>query len=107
LEEGRIPAFVPVSRFPAIRRDLALLVDRDLSWARVEAVARKAAPEIVRDIRIFDVYTGDNIDSGLKSLALGLILQDYSNTLTDEETDRAVEAVLDALRTELSAKLRD
>ncbi|WP_457674133.1 phenylalanine--tRNA ligase subunit beta [Thiolapillus sp.] len=107
LEEGRIPAFVPVSRFPAIRRDLALLVDRDLSWARVEAVARKAAPEIVRDIRIFDVYTGENIDSGLKSLALSLILQDYSHTLTDEETDGAVDVVLEALHTELSAKLRD
>jgi phenylalanyl-tRNA synthetase beta chain len=107
LETGRIPAFAPVSRFPAIRRDLALLVDRNLSWGQVEAVARKAAPEIVRDIRIFDVYTGDNIDSGLKSLALSLILQDYSSTLTDEETDRAVEAVLEALRTELSAKLRD
>ncbi|BAO44241.1 phenylalanine--tRNA ligase subunit beta [Thiolapillus brandeum] len=107
LEKGRIPAYAAVSRYPAIRRDLALLVGRDVSWGEVEAVARKAAPEIVRDIRIFDVYTGDNIDSGLKSLALSLILQDYSHTLTDEETERAVKAVLDALRTELSAKLRD
>ncbi len=107
LEEGRIPAYEAVSRYPAIRRDLAVLVDRDLTWTEVESVARKAAPKIVRDIRIFDVYTGDNIDSGLKSLALSLILQDYSHTLTDEETDRAVEAVLEALRTELSAKLRD
>jgi phenylalanyl-tRNA synthetase beta chain len=107
LENGRIPAYSAVSRYPAIRRDLALLVNHDLSWGQVEAVARKAAPEIVRDIRIFDVYTGDNIDSGLKSLALSLILQDYSHTLTDEETDRAVDAVLEALHTELSAKLRD
>ena len=107
LEEGHIPAYEAVSRYPAIRRDLAVLVDRDLTWAQVESVARKAAPEIVRDIRIFDVYTGDNIDSSLKSLALSLILQDYSHTLTDEETDRAVEAVLEALGTELSAKLRD
>ncbi len=107
LEEGRIPAYAPVSRYPAIRRDLAVLVDAELTWAEVEKVARNAAPKIVRDIRIFDVYTGTNIDSGLKSLALSLILQDYSHTLTDEETDRAVEAVLEALRTELSAKLRD
>ncbi len=107
LEEGRLPAYQAVSRYPAIRRDLALLVKKDLSWADVKACAQKAAPEIVRDIQVFDVYTGDNIDSGLKSLALSLILQDYSHTLTDEETEQAVDAVLKALNTELSAKLRD
>ncbi|WP_456379929.1 phenylalanine--tRNA ligase subunit beta [Thiolapillus sp.] len=107
LAQGRIPAFEAVSKYPAIRRDLALLVDADLPWAQVQACARKAAPKIVRDIQVFDVYTGDNIDSGLKSLALSLILQDYSHTLTDEETEQAVEAVLQALHTELSAKLRD
>ncbi len=107
LEKGRLPAFRPVSRFPSIRRDLALLVDREISWSEVEACARAAAPEIVREIRLFDVYTGENIDAGLKSLALSLILQDYSHTLTDEETERAVEAVRKALETGLSAKLRD
>ncbi|WP_456407763.1 phenylalanine--tRNA ligase subunit beta [Thiolapillus sp.] len=107
LAHGRIPAFEAVSRYPAIRRDLALLVDAQMPWAKVQACARKAAPEIVRDIQVFDVYTGDNIDSGLKSLALSLILQDYSHTLTDKETEQAVEAVLEALRAELSAKLRD
>lgn len=107
LAQGHIPAFQTVSRYPAIRRDLALLVDADLPWAEVQACAEKAAPEIVRDIQVFDVYTGDNIDSGLKSLALSLILQDYSHTLTDEETEQAVDAVLSALKNELSAKLRD
>ena len=107
LGQGRIPAFAAVSKYPAIRRDLALLVNADLPWARVRACAEKAAPKIVRDIQVFDVYTGDNIDSGLKSLALSLILQDYSHTLTDQETEQAVETVLQALQTELSAKLRD
>ncbi len=107
LAQGRIPTFAAVSKYPAIRRDLALLVDADLPWARVQACAEKAAPKIVRDIQVFDVYTGDNIDSGLKSLALSLILQDYSHTLTDKETEQAVETVLQALQTELSAKLRD
>ncbi|HHH13970.1 MAG TPA: phenylalanine--tRNA ligase subunit beta, partial [Thiolapillus brandeum] len=82
-------------------------VKRETSWAEVERCARAAAPEIIRDIRVFDVYTGENIDAGLKSLALSLILQDYSHTLTDEETERAVESVRRALETELSAKLRD
>ncbi len=107
LEQGRLPQFRPVSRYPSIRRDLALLVRREVTWAEVEACARRAAPEIVRRIRVFDVYTGENIDPGLKSLALSLILQDYSHTLTDEETDRAVAAVRKALETELQAKLRD
>lgn len=107
LANGHIPAFEAVSKYPAIRRDLALLVDAELSWARVQTCARNAAPEIVRDIQVFDVYTGGNIDSGLKSLALSLILQDYSHTLTDQETEQAVDAVLSALNTELSAKLRD
>lgn len=107
LAEGRMPAFEPVSKYPAIRRDLAILVDRDLPWSSIEAVVRRAAPEIVRDIRLFDVYTGENIDSGLKSLALSLILQDYSNTLTDKQTEQAVDTVLDALKVELAATLRD
>jgi phenylalanyl-tRNA synthetase beta chain len=107
LRQGRVPSFEPVSRYPLIRRDLALLVKREISWAEVESCARKAAPEIVRDIRVFDVYTGENIDAGLKSLALSLILQDYSHTLTDEEVDQAVNEVREALETGLSAKLRD
>jgi len=107
LGEGRIPVYEPVSRYPAIRRDLAILVKREITWAEVEACARAGAPEIVRDIRVFDVYTGENIDTSLKSLALSLILQDYSHTLTDEETERAVNAVREALESGLAAKLRD
>ncbi len=107
LAMGRLPAFEPLSRYPAIRRDLAILVARDLPWAQVEAVARQAAPEVVRDIRLFDVYTGENIDPDRKSLALSLILQDYSHTLTDEEIEDAVRRVQEALETSLAAKLRD
>lgn len=104
---GKLPAFQALSKFPAIRRDIALLLDKNLSFAAVEVCARKAAPEIVRDIRIFDVYTGENIDSNLKSLALSLILQDYSHTLTDQEVENATQLVLAALESELSARLRD
>ena len=107
LEEGRLPAYQPVSRYPSIRRDLAILVKREITWAEVLSCAREAAPEIVRDINVFDVYTGENIDTSLKSLALSLILQDYSHTLTDEETEQAVNAVREALERELAAKLRD
>ena len=107
LDRGRVPGFQPLSRFPFIRRDLALLIPKSVTWAEVERCARAAAPEIVREIRVFDLYTGKNIDPDLKSLALSLILQDYSHTLTDEETERAVASVREALERELSAKLRD
>jgi phenylalanyl-tRNA synthetase beta chain len=107
LGQGRLPAFAPLSRFPSIRRDLALVVDRDLPWAKVHDCVRRAAPAMVQEIRLFDVYTGDRVEAGRKSLALGLILQDSSDTLTDQKVDAAVSAILAALATELNARLRD
>jgi len=107
LGQGGLPKFTPLSRFPSIRRDLALVVDRDLPWERVRDCVRRAAPAIVQDIRLFDVYTGDRIEAGRKSLALGLILQDSSDTLTDQRVDAAVSGILEALAAELNARLRD
>jgi len=68
---------------------------------------RDTAPAVVKDIQLFDVYTGDNVDSSLKSLALSLILQEYSHTLTESEVEEASSVVLAALAERLSAKLRD
>ena len=107
LAVGRLPAFTPLSKFPAIRRDLAILVDREVTFAAVRECARRAAPDTVRDIRLFDVYTGEKVDSGLKSLALGLILQDSSHTLTDQEVEQATAVIRQALASELSARLRE
>jgi phenylalanyl-tRNA synthetase beta chain len=107
VREGRLPSFAPLSKFPSIRRDLALVVDQDLSYGRVRECIQAAAPEILKDISLFDVYTGGNIDSGLKSLALGLILQDSSRTLTDQQVEAAVAGILQELNTELGATLRD
>ncbi len=104
---GRLPAFRPLSKFPSIRRDIAILVDREVGFSAVQACIARAAPAIVRDVRLFDVYTGDKVDSTERSLAFGLILQDSSHTLTDEEVDRAVRSVLDALARDLGAKLRE
>jgi phenylalanyl-tRNA synthetase beta chain len=83
------------------------VVDRDLPWAKVHDCVRRAAPAIVQDIGLFDVYTGERVEAGRKSLALGLILQDSSDTLTDQKVDAAVSAILAALATELNARLRD
>ncbi len=107
LSEGRLPVYEPLSRFPSIRRDLALVMHEDLPFGKVEKCAKSALSTIVKDIRLFDVYTGDNVDSGRKSLALSLILQDSSKTLTDEEVENAVNGVLSALSSELNVELRD
>ena len=107
LSDGKLPAFSPLSRFPSIRRDLSLVMPESLAFADVENCVKNASSAIIKDIRLFDVYTGDNIDSGLKSLALSLILQDSSKTLTDEEVEKATAAVVSALSAELQVELRD
>jgi phenylalanyl-tRNA synthetase beta chain len=105
--DGDLPAFEPLSKYPSIRRDLAIVVDRTLPFDRVRECVRRAAPAIVKEIRLFDVYTGERVDSGLKSLALGLILQDSSDTLIDQRVDEAVAVIVHALDKELNARLRD
>ena len=76
------------------------------NW-KVLRAAWDAAPPVVRDIQLFDVYTGENIDSSLKSLALSLILQESSHTLTDQEVEQAGTRILNVLADKFSARLRD
>jgi phenylalanyl-tRNA synthetase beta chain len=107
LLEGKIPAFEPISRFPALRRDLAVVVREKVSAAELLGAAREAAGGLLREARIFDIYRGPGIDSGRKSVALGLILQDSSRTLTDEDADGAMQRVADRLARGLGATIRD
>ena len=107
LLQGKIPVFAPISRFPSVRRDLALVVDEKVSAAALLAGAREAAGSLLQEARIFDIYRGPGIDSGRKSVALGLILQDSSRTLTDEDADGAMQRVADRLRRDLGATIRD
>ncbi|WP_241086471.1 phenylalanine--tRNA ligase subunit beta [Candidatus Vondammii sp. HM_W22] len=107
LLEGRLPGFKALSKYPSIRRDIAIVVDGQVEFNEIRALIRQTAPEILQDIRLFDVYTGEKVDSGLKSLALGLILQETSHTLTDQEVEDVVSRVLSALSDKFGAKLRD
>lgn len=103
----QLPSFAPLSRFPSVRRDLAVVVDKEVEFSEVEACIRRHGGEILRDILLFDVYTGEKVDSGRKSLAFGLILQDSSHTLTDGEVDASVAGILAGLGDDLNARLRD
>jgi len=107
ISRGNLPVFETLSKYPSIRRDIAIVVDETVSYAAIRECIQTIAPKNIQDIRLFDVYTGENIDSGRKSLALGLILQEKSHTLTDQEVDEVVGSVIRGLADRLDAKLRE
>jgi phenylalanyl-tRNA synthetase beta chain len=103
---GSVPRARPLSRFPSVRRDIAIVVPDEVAYARVESVARKALGAVLADLLVFDQFVGQNLGSGVKSLAIGLILQDDSRTLTDQDVDSFVAKAVSALEQECQARLR-
>lgn len=95
-----------ISRFPSVRRDLALVVAEDVPAGRVERVVRETLGEVLIDFTLFDLYRGKGIDSNEKSLAVGLTLQDASATLTEDRIARYMDDVLGALERVVGARLR-
>ena len=106
-ENARIPQFQALSKFPAIRRDIAVVVDDEISAQQVLDTIRSACSEIVHEYEVFDIYVGEGIDSGRKSVALGLTLQDLSRTLRDDEVDEEINRIVTSLTTTLGATLRE
>jgi phenylalanyl-tRNA synthetase beta chain len=104
---ARIATATAVSRFPSIRRDIAVIVKDEVSAAQLCGAVSQAVPGLIREVRIFDIYKGPGIEAGLKSVALGLILQETSRTLTDTDADLAMQMVLRKLRLDYGAELRD
>jgi len=101
------PTFVKISKFPSVRRDLAVVVDESVPLAVLQENVTVSASGLLSELRVFDVYRGPGVDSGRKSIALGLILQDSSRTLTDVDADAVVTSVVRRLRDVLSASIRD
>jgi len=106
ITRSSIPAFKGPSRFPSIRRDLAVVVDVAVTAESVRNCVAQAGGELVREVSHFDVYTGQGIDPSRKSLAIGLILQADSRTLTDSEVESVVQGIVARLEGELKATLR-
>ena len=102
-----VPRFTVLSKFPSVRRDMALLVKQQVSAGEIVACIKTAREAAVRDIAIFDVYQGKGIEEGFKSVALSLVLQDFNQTLTDSEIDAIFRRLLEKLTAELNARLRD
>ncbi|MGP4864788.1 phenylalanine--tRNA ligase subunit beta [Psychrobacter sp. T6-5] len=95
------------SKFPQVRRDIAILVDSDISMQTLETTIRSAAGTLLTDLWLFDVYQGDNMPTGQRSLAFALIWQDSTQTLSDEAVKAATDKVVQALVDQHSVQLRD
>ena len=102
----RLPKAQPVPRFPAVRRDIAMDLPEEISWSQIEQTVRGSLGERLKELCLFDRYSGKGVESGRKSLAMGLILQDASRTLTDDDADRCVREAIAALEQSCKAKLR-
>ena len=101
------PAYREISRLPHVRRDLAVVVDESVPLSRLAERVTLSASSLLRDLRVFDVYRGPGIEAGRKSIALGLIFQDISRTLTDDDVASLVAAVVADLRASLGASIRE
>jgi phenylalanyl-tRNA synthetase beta chain len=106
LLQARIPAFNSLSKFPEVRRDLALLVDRDIPAEKLLAAVKNQAGEHLTDLKIFDVYMGKGIDPQRKSVAMGLTFQHPSRTLNEDEINASIDSIVQYLGANFSATLR-
>jgi len=106
LRRRALPQFAGTARFPSVRRDLAMIVPEDVPACELQRVSAKAAGQMLERCIIFDMYQGEGIESGYKSIAIGLILRDVSRTLTDEEVDSVMLSVVESLKQECRARIR-
>jgi phenylalanyl-tRNA synthetase beta chain len=102
----RLPKAEPVPRFPSVRRDIAVDVPEAVGWSQIEQAVRDSLGGALAELRLFDRYSGKGVEAGRKSLAMGLILQDASRTLTDDDADRCVRNAVAVLEESCEAKLR-
>ena len=100
-------AYREISRFPQVRRDLAVVVAESVTLSSLHERVTLAASSLLRSLRIFDVYRGPGLEEGRKSVALGLIFQDISRTLTDDDVERLMASVVADLRENLNARIRE
>ncbi|MEA4996322.1 MAG: phenylalanine--tRNA ligase subunit beta [Petrimonas sp.] len=98
--------FSEISRFPSVSRDLALLVDKSVTFAAIEQTAKKAERKLLQELSLFDVYEGKNLPEGKKSYAVNFVLQDKEKTLNDKQIDAVMQKIQQNLEKELGALLR-
>ena len=104
--QRKIPTFTQLSKFPSVRRDMALLVRQQVTAQAIIDCINRCEEAAIREVAIFDIYQGKGIEEGFKSVALSLVLQDFTQTLTDSEIDAIFRRLLENLTAQLNAKLR-
>ena len=107
ITKSKLPKFTQLSKFPEVRRDLAILVNRKVELKTILNVVREAAGERLKHLRLFDIYEGKGIDLKEKSLALGLTYQHSSRTLNEDEVNASIDNVVGQLSTQVGATLRN
>ena len=107
ITESELPKFTELSKFPELRRDLAIIINREIEVDTVLKTVQKVAGKHLRNLRLFDIYEGKGIDLKQKSLALGLTYQHSSRTLNEDEVNASVDCVVTELQTQFGATLRN
>ena len=98
--------YAEISKYPAVKRDLALLIDKNVTFAQIEQVARETEKKLLKAVNLFDVYEGKNLEAGKKSYALSFILQDTENTLKDKQIEAIMAKLQKVFEDQFGAKLR-
>ncbi len=106
IRNKNLPNYSSLSPYPSIRRDIALVIDQQISFSVIEKIIKKAEIKQLVDYSLFDVYRGDGVEVGQKSLALGLIFQDFSRTLEEKDITQYVDDIVDSLKAKTGASLR-
>ena len=99
-------SYTEISKYPAVSRDLALLLDKGVEFAEIEKVAYATEKKLLKEVRLFDVYEGKNLEAGKKSYAVNFVLQDEAKTLNDKQIDAIMSKLIANLQNKLGAKLR-
>ena len=99
-------SYKEISKYPAVRRDLALLIDKQVSFGEIEKIAYETDRKLLKAVELFDVYEGKNLEAGKKSYAVSFLLQDENATLNDKQIDKIMQKLIVNLQNKLDAKLR-
>lgn len=99
-------AYKEISKFPAVKRDLALLIDKKVQFVEIEKIAYETDKKLLKSVELFDVYEGKNLEAGKKSYAVSFMLQDENATLNDKQIDKVMQKLIANLQNKLDAKLR-
>lgn len=104
--KGKKVTYTEISKFPAVKRDLALLIDKKVQFAEIEKIAYETDKKLLKSVELFDVYEGKNLEAGKKSYAVSFVLQDENATLNDKQIDKQMQKLIANLQNKLDAKLR-